>query len=64
MKTLAILTSVKPEELLGNIENAIVFHHPVRLKIWISVLIFTFYIINQILLNYLQPNPFSYPYKM
>ena len=34
--------------LLGDIETADVFHRPVRAKIWISILIFTFYIINQV----------------
>ena len=40
--------SVKPEGLLGDIKTANVFHHPVKAKISISILIFTFYIINQV----------------
>ena len=40
--------SVKPEGLLGDIKTANVFHHPVTAKILISILIFTFYIINQV----------------
>ena len=40
--------SVKPEGLFGDIKTANVFHHPVKAKILISILIFTFYIINQL----------------
>ena len=40
--------SVKPEGLLGDIKTANVFHHPVKAKILISILIFAFYIINQV----------------
>ena len=40
--------SVKPEGLLGDIKTTNVFHHPVKAKISISILIFTFYIINQV----------------
>ena len=40
--------SVKPDGLLGDIKTANVFHHPVKSKFLISILIFTFYIINQV----------------
>ena len=40
--------SVNPEGLLEDIKTAHVFHHPVKAKICISILIFTFYIINQV----------------
>ena len=40
--------SVKPEWLLGDIKTTNVVHHPVKAKIWISILIFTFYNINQV----------------
>ena len=40
--------SVKPEGLLGDIKTVNVFHHPMKAKIGISILIFTFYIIKQI----------------
>ena len=39
--------SVKPEGLLGDIKTTNVFHHPVKAKIKISILVFTFYIIDQ-----------------
>ena len=38
--------SVKPDGLLEDIKTANVFHHPVKAKILISILIFTFNIIS------------------
>ena len=63
-KTLAILMSVKPEDLLGNIKIANVFHYPVQAQNmnfnpYIYIL---YYQSNK--LNYLPPNPASYPCKM
>ena len=55
---------VKPEGLLGKIKIANVFHHPVKaenmnFKPYIYILYYKSY-----LLNYLPPNPASYPYKI
>ena len=52
--------SVKPEGLLGDIKTANVFQHPVKAKIWISILIFTFYIINQVSDFELRISPFIF----
>ena len=48
--------SVKPEGLLGDIKMLMFCIIQCKLKIWISILIFTFYIINQIYLIIFQPN--------
>ena len=56
--------SVKPETLLGNIKIAHVFHHPVQaLNMNFNPHIYIIYYQTN-LLNYLPPNPVSYPYKM
>ena len=52
--------SVKPEGLLGDIKTANVFHHPVKAKIRISILIFTFYISNQVSDFQLRISPFIF----
>ena len=57
------LMFVKPEGLLGIIKIANVFHHPVKaenmnFKPYIYILYYKSYS-----LNYLPPNPASYPYK-
>ena len=44
---------VKPEGLLGDTKTGNVFHHPVKAKIWISILISIFYIINQLSIRFL-----------
>ena len=56
--------SVKPEGLLGNIKIADVFRHPVQaLNMHYNPYIYILYYQSNIL-NYLLPNPISYPYKM
>ena len=40
--------SVKPEGLLGDIKTTNVYHHPMKAKIRIAILIFTCYIIDQL----------------
>ena len=55
-KTLGFLMSVKPEGLLGDIKKLIICIIQYKLKIWISILIFTFYIINQTYLIIFHPN--------
>ena len=49
--------SVKPEGLLWNIKIANVFHYPVQAENMNFNQIFTFYIINQIYLIIIHPNP-------
>ena len=48
--------SVKPEGLLGDIKTLMFCIIQCKLKIWNSILIFTFYIINQTYLTILHPN--------
>ena len=48
--------SVKPEGLLGDIKTLMFCIIQCKLKIWISILIFTFYIINQTYLIIFHPN--------
>ena len=48
--------SVKPEGLLGDIKMLMFCIIQCKLKIWISILIFTFYIINQIYLIIFHSN--------
>ena len=48
--------SVKPEGLLGDIKMLMFCSIQCKLKIWISILIFTFYIINQIYLIIFHSN--------
>ena len=40
--------SVKPEGFLGDIKTTNGFHHALKAKILVSILIFIFYIINQV----------------
>ena len=56
MQTLGFLMSVKPEGLLGDIKTLMFCIIQCKLKIWISILIFTFYIINQTYLIIFHPN--------
>ena len=56
MQTLGFLMSVKPEGLLGDIKTLMFCIIQCKLKIWISILIFTFYIINQTNFIIFDPN--------
>ena len=56
--------SLKPEGLLGNINIATVFHRPLQAQnMNFNPDIYILYYQSN-LLNYLPPNPASYPYKM
>ena len=56
-KTLGFLMFVKPEGLPRDIKKLMFCIIQCKLKIWISILIFTFYMINQICHTILRPAP-------